>query len=199
MVKRIVAPANLIIAAFIFLLGFLAGSPALFAQGTPAVDPAYPAHIHEGTCAELGAVVYPLESVTPLGVDAAPVATAEMQDASPEAMAVDGTPVGSESVGEGQVVAESTTIVEASLDDIMGAEHAVNVHESAENIDVFIACGDITGEMTDESLLIELQELNDSGYSGEAVLTDNGDGTTTVTVTLMQMDGAATPEASPIS
>jgi hypothetical protein len=191
---RILKPATLILAGFVLILGFVAGTPSLFAQATPGADTAHPAHIHSGTCAELGDVVFPLEDVSAANVDAAPVATAEMRDASMNA-----TPGAMDTGVEGQVVAVSTTDVEASLEDIMGAEHAVNVHESAENIGNYIACGDISGEMTDGSLTVELQELNGSGYSGEAVLTDNGDGTTTVTVTLTQMDGAATPAASPMS
>jgi hypothetical protein len=86
-----------------------------------------------------------------------------------------------------------------ALEDILGAEHAVNVHESAENIQNYIACGDITGEPENGHLSVELQELNDSGYMGHAVFTSNDDGTTTVTVTLMQGDSdmTGTPEATP--
>src|SRR5215213_4419908 len=39
----------------------------------------------------------------------------------------------------------------------------------------------------DNSVTIDLNELNDSGISGTATLTDNGDGTTTVEI---QVDGA---------
>ena len=70
------------------------------------------------------------------------------------------------------------------------------VHESAENIGNYIACGDLTVPATDGELHIDLKELNGSGYTGEAHLVDNGDGTTTVTVTLMMTgDEAATPVA----
>jgi hypothetical protein len=86
--------------------------------------------------------------------------------------------------------------VDVALDDILAGEHAINVHQSAENIDVYVACGDVTGEATDGMLTVELQELNDSGMSGEAMLTDNGDGTTTVEIHLMQDEsGMATPVA----
>jgi hypothetical protein len=93
------------------------------------------------------------------------------------------------------VIAGSTTTVEASLDVILGAEHAINVHESAENIENYIACGDLTGTPSDGQLEVQLQELNDSGYSGRATLRDNGDGTTTVTIELMMASGMtpATP------
>ncbi len=39
-----------------------------------------------------------------------------------------------------------------------------------------------------DTLVIDLEELNDSGVSGTATLTDNGDGTTTVSI---EVSGAA--------
>jgi FlaG/FlaF family flagellin (archaellin) len=91
---------------------------------------------------------------------------------------------------------QSSTTVDAALDDIISGEHAINVHESAERIDVYIACGDVTGEAADGMLTVELQELNGSGASGQAMLTDNGDGTTTVELHLTQSgSGMATPAA----
>ncbi len=142
---------------------------AMVGMGEP-----HPGHIHSGTCAELGDVVYPL-------ADAVAVATM----ATPS-VASDG-PRGS--------VAISVSTVEASLDDILAAEHAINFHESAENIGNYIACGDITGTPTDDTLNIELAELNDSGYAGVAALEDLGDGTTLVTVELTAADDTGTPVA----
>lgn len=167
-------------------------------EATPSGEngTAHPAHIHSGTCEELGDVVFPLNDVAPLGVDVAPASTPDAMAASPEA-GVDGTPVAADAAGAGEVVAESTTEVEASLDDILAAEHAINVHERAENIQNYIACGNLTGPATDGELLVELQELNDSEFTGEAHLVDNGDGATTVTVTLMTTgDASGTPESA---
>ena len=82
-----------------------------------------------------------------------------------------------------------------ALDDILAAEHAINLHESMENIGNYIACGDVTGEPADGMLEIELLELNGSGYMGTAMLMDNGDGTTDVTIMLMESSGMATPAA----
>lgn len=181
--------------ALLTVFGFLlAGAGVGFAQdATPAAETPHPAHIHAGTCTELGDVVYPLTDV------AAPDA-----DATPDAMAghdmgsMDATPEAGEAEMSGKVVAESTTKVEASLDDILAEDHAINVHESMENIGNYIACGNITGEPEDGELYIALEELNDSGYTGQAELVDNGDGTTTVEVKLM-MSGEGemgTPAAS---
>jgi hypothetical protein len=141
---------------------------------------AHPAHIHSGTCAELGDVVFPLSDVTmDMGTpEASPMAGEDM-----------GTPVSDMAMGSpeaGMDALTSETIVQAALSDILGAPHAINVHESAENIANYIACGDVTGEATGEELSVELTPLNDSGYSGSAMLRDNGDGTTTVKIMLMQ-------------
>lgn len=200
---RMITPLATTIA---LIMAALISAPSLLSQGaegTPAMgesaETPHPAHIHSGTCAELGDVVYPLNDVIALGLDVAPNTTPELLDATPEQeTGVEGTPIADEAAGEGEMVAESTTIVDASLEDIMGDEHAINVHESAENIQNYIACGDVTGEQTDETLIIELEELNDSGYTGDAALTDNGDGTTTVTITLVQTDLTATPDATPM-
>ena len=166
----------------------LAPSMSIAQDATPSMQQGerqHPAHIHSGTCETLGDVVFPLTDLT-----------------SPETMAtpmagMNATPM----AGMGEVVAQSTTMVEASLEDILGAEHAINVHESTENIENYIACGDITGTADGGQLQIELQELNDSGYYGMAMLMEAGDGTTRVDVMLMQRDGGmmGTPEATPTS
>jgi hypothetical protein len=206
--KRLLSPVASVAAAFLFMMSFMFGAQALSAQGdaTPAAmaDEGHPAHIHAGTCETLGDVVFPLNNLTPFGMDAAP-ATPTGLPASPEA-GMGSTPevgeidaMGTPVTGAGVAVAQSSTDVDASLDDIMAAEHAVNVHESVENIQNYIACGDITGSVTNGELHIQLQELNGSGFVGEAHLTDNGDGTTTVLVTLSETGTGmtGTPEASP--
>ena len=72
-------------------------------KGAPAT--AQPAHIHTGTCANLGGVVYPLSNVT---------------------------------------AGKSTTVVKnVTIDKLLGASHAINVHESAANIAHYVSCGNI--------------------------------------------------------
>ncbi|HEY7030602.1 MAG TPA: hypothetical protein VH482_04695 [Thermomicrobiales bacterium] len=130
----------------------------------------HPAHIHNGTCSDLDPnPKYPLANVDADGV--------------------------------------SETDVDVSLDDLLAAPYAVNLHESPTNLGVYIACGEIVaptssqtgnetggnetgGNTTSTSggtLEVTLNELNDSGVSGTATLTDNGDGTTTVEI---HVDGA---------
>ena len=184
----------LLFAAFLAagLIAFGAGS--VVAQGTPepqaspvAGGASHPAHIHNGTCATLGDVVAPLGDVS----------AAHTNDATPMAMDM-------EMVGSAQAipVLSSITTVDMAFADIIGAEHAINVHESAENIQNYVACGDIGGVMIGESdILFGLAPLNNSGLSGVASLHDNGDGTTTVYVYLTSgaAGGMATPVASPVA
>lgn len=204
MTNRIFKPTMSLFAAFAFVLAALISAPSLYAQGTPdpsgdSAETPHPAHIHSGTCAELGDVVHPLNDV--IGLDAAMSAESTPGDAvSSPMVGTVGTPAAGDAAEDGEVIAESTTILEVSLDDITSGEHAVNVHESTDNIQNYIACGDVSGERTDGTLLIDLQELNDSGYTGRAALTGNDDDTTTVTVTLIKSDDmTGTPVASPSS
>jgi hypothetical protein len=154
---------------------------------------AHPAHIHTGTCAALGDVVFPLTDVgadagTPVAADdMGTPASGEMTEShdmgSPAADSAMGSP---EADAFGMDALTSETIVQVALADLLGAEHAINVHESAENIGNYIACGDLTGTPDDSGdLAVELAALNESGYTGTATLHDNGDGTTTVSITLM--------------
>jgi plastocyanin len=186
--QRRIAPIALVTAIFLLMAGFFVNAGAQGTVATPAAggqpgEAPHPAHIHTGTCDTLGDVVFPLNDV------AAPETASATPVASPVA------------AGSGAVVAESTTIVEVSLDDIISGGHAINVHESKENVQNYIACGDVTGSAVGGQLSIELNELNGSGYMGQAALQDNRDGTTTVTVVLTHIDPASTgtPVASPVA
>ena len=147
--------------------------PNAFAQdATPvaqAVAPARPAHIHSGDCVELGDVVVPLTDLT--------------------------APTG-EGTGQADkaVPAESSfTNVPMALDAILGADHAINVHLSAERIDTFIACGELGGVIdVTGALVVGLREESDSGYTGIAFLSPAADGASTdVSVFIAPVLGAA--------
>jgi hypothetical protein len=145
----------------IALAGMVAlGGPAAWAQdATPqAAEPTVPrpAHIHTGTCREVGEVVAPLTDLTGATGDR---------------------------VGQARraIPAESSfTSVPMTLDAILGADHLVNVHLSAEEIDTYIACGEIGGMLTPEgAVIIGLRELSDSGFTGIAYLAPGVDGAST--------------------
>lgn len=197
--KSLLSPFLTLGAMFALILALVGGSAAVFGQATPdAADgasdgPVHPAHIHAGMCPEVGDVVFPLENVVVMdhsGMASPDAMSSPMADAG-----MSGTPMAADSM----MALGSTTVVEASLDDILGAEHAINVHQSPEDLSVYVACGDITGEAQDGELVVDLGQLNDSGVEGQATLTDNGDGTTTVVIELrhvgMSMEG--TPESTP--
>jgi len=174
----------------VMLLAILAvGGGATSAQdasGSPTAAPAHPAHIHGGSCAALGEILYPLNDLVPPGMGATP--TADMA-----ALPVD----------MGEVDSMSITTIELphkpheDFAHFVAAGYALNVHASAEDIGTYIACGDIAGPGTSDQLQVDLRELNGSGYQGYAMLTDNNDGTMTVTVVLTHTGGVGTPAASP--
>ena len=160
------------------------GGTPMTGEGQPGGGP-FPAHIHTGTCDAVGDIVFPLNDVTAAGAAATPVAAnaATGAETSPAA-----------GMTTGDVVAESTTMIESTIDELLAQPHVVNVHLSMEQIEVYIACGEIvdvgTGVTTSASggrqLQIVLQEIDGSGYHGQATLSETADGTTEVTVQIMQ-------------
>ncbi len=163
----------------------LLGSMTVMGVGSTSAHEgvAHPAHIHTGACPAPGDVIFPLSDV---GGD----------------FLVDGESGAGEVVGSDAALAVdvSVTNVETALADIVAEDHAIVVHESAENIGNYILCGDIGGTMLGESdLAVALGPLNDSGASGIAWLHDNGDGTTEVKLAVTMGDAgeggdAATPD-----
>ena len=141
-------------------------APQVAAQGDG--DTPHPAHIHTGSCDDLGDIVAPL---------------ADVQENRA------GEPFGAQTA---TLVEQSVTTVPLPLGEILAAPHAINIHESAEAIQNYIACGDIGGRVVDNTLAIGLRQLNDSGFSGVAVLAGADEGTA-VTVYLAR-EGAAAPE-----
>jgi plastocyanin len=175
---------RLIVTAVIAGGMFLAGGLASAAQdATPAATgDDHPAHIHVGACDNL--------------------------DPNPTYMLTDVKPIAGSSASSGPAAAipveESVTTVDAPLDTLATGGYAINIHHSAADIGTYIACGNLTGTVANGMLIVGLGELNDSGHSGIAVLTEKGN-QTDVTVYLAQglsgvamgqMATASTPAAS---
>lgn len=156
-------------AGALLLTSAVSGLTATAQDATPpaaAVAP-HPVHIHSGNCNELGEVVAPLTDLT--------------------------TPEG-DGVGQRNRAAQGTasyTNVPLTLDAILAEDHAINAHLSADQIDVYIACGEIGGVMApDGTLTIGLREQSDSGYTGIAYMAPGVDGASTdVTVFLADTSG----------
>ncbi len=148
------------------LLIAIAGLGASMVQAQDeAGDAVHPAHIHAGSCDELGDVAYPLSSVgSEMLVNGTPMAGSPASEASGEAAE--------------SSVAASVTDVEAALQDLLSGDYAINVHKSAGEIGTYIACGDLDGAaMLGDAAVIGLHELNDSAHVGIAVLRPSDDGT----------------------
>lgn len=163
----------------------LGGAGAALAQDEEATV-AFPNHIHAGTCDDLDPnPVAPLNDITEWKNDT--------DDESANAV---------QGVLTAALVYRGETDVEISLDDILADSHSINVHESQENIQNYIACGEIGGIVVDDdgtdTLVISLRPLNDSGYFGFAFLTADGDNTN---VKVWLAEPAATPdvEATPVN
>jgi hypothetical protein len=156
----------------------LGGRP-LGADAQDASD-SHPAHIHSGSCDQLGEVVYPLTNVSASGMMTGMMAMAATPSSGmPAAMATPGGLTMSPAMGATTALAVETsqTLVDASLDDLLAQPYAINVHESQDNIQHYIACGDLGGAMMTGPamaqggvLAIGLRELNTSGESGIALL-----------------------------
>jgi plastocyanin len=158
-------------------LAVIVGLAAAMAAGVARAqdDPPHPAHIHSGTCDNLGDIVAPLEDV-------------QLKTAGESFGAASAIPV-----------EESETAVPLTLNDILSAPHAINIHESADAIQNYIACGDIGGRVVDGRLPIGLRELNGSGYSGIATLQDADAETSVVVFLAVDQAGAGDeePQAAP--
>ena len=110
----------------------------------------HPIHIHSGTCDNLGDVVFPLTDVK---------------------LNTAGESFGSVAIP----VEESETEVAVTLSDLLSSPHAINIHESADAIQNYIACGNIGGRVVDGDLEVGLREINGSGHYGIAKLDGEDD------------------------
>ena len=174
------------VALGMFVAGGLAiGGGLALAQDDVAVVPSHPAHIHAGDCANLDPnPAAPLNNVEP-----------RMSGDDPEE-----TPAPEGVLTAPAVLFSDSEDLDLSWDDMLATSHSINVHESDEAIDVYIACGEIGGVVVDDELVIGLRPLNDSGYSGVAKLSKDEDGNVDVEVYLSEpVSDELAPDATPVS
>lgn len=184
--SRLVTLKNVAFGAVVASGLAIGGAGLVLAQDEEATA-SHPVHIHAGDCANLDPnPAVPLNNIEPRGADA------EEEDA--DAAAPQGI------LTAANVLYSLTDDFEFSFDDDMLAEsHAINVHESDENVQNYIACGDIGGVVFEDELVIALHPLNDSGYSGIAILTKDDDGgNVDVKIYLAEPAGDGV-EATPVS
>jgi plastocyanin len=141
-----VAPLALVLAAATAMSASF-GAPV---RAQDAGEAPHPIHIHTGTCDNLGDVVFPLSDV-------------KLNTAG-------------ESFGSAAIpVEESETEVAVTLSDLLSSPHAINIHQSADAIQNYIACGNIGGRVVDGDLEVGLREINGSGHYGVAKLDGDDD------------------------
>ncbi len=134
--------------------------------GTAMAGPAPQAiavHVHAGTCARL-----------------AKSPRYDLPD-----LVIAGPPT--EGAAEASPAIVSAGAVDLSLDDLLAAPHAINLHLRSLPGEMIVACGEIGGtRLADGSLAFGLREMLGSGYMGVAHLVpdSNGDERTHVTVYL---------------
>ena len=126
-----------------------------------------PAAIHAGSCDDLGRV----------------------QTVLSDALPPQGPPVGQRSAIEAET---GSTTADVSLDDLIDEDHAIAVLESDDQDAEVIACGDIGGTDDDDgALIIGLQEVDDSDFTGIAYLAYNGSDATLTDVSIFVAEGLA--------
>ena len=134
------------------------------------------AHVHAGTCDELGIVVYSFPDIRSYRVD--------------------------QGEADGVGVVELTTgTTQAELADLFGEPFSVHVHESAQNKQTYLACSDIGGRpdapwTETNGLVLEAREQNGSGYSGVTTLRPSPAGGTTVSIALAASTAATEAAAA---
>jgi len=144
------------------LVGGLSLTSIGVALAQDAEVPAHPAHIHEGTCDDLNPA--PKETLSFVSVL---MSDSDEEDAN--------TPQGV--LTAGRVLLSTTEGVELSMEDILADAHSIDIHLSEAEIGTYIACGEIGGVPVDGDLYIGIRDVNGSGYSGVARLSEDGDST----------------------
>ena len=154
-------------ASTVLALALVSGGAAL------AHDASRPSHIHEGACPAEG-VIAPLSNVEAIAGDAL---------GSTAAIPVE----------------TATSVVDLALSDILAADHAIIVHHGPDDMGTYLVCGDIGGVTSQVQqgtrLLVGLAPVGESTFSGLGVLRDNGDGTTTVNVFIVDSSGMMMDDA----
>lgn len=140
----------------------------------------HPAYVQAGACQQLGETISTLSPV------------ASTYDVDGVSMMVPG-PVGAPDSRE---VEYSSTTLPFALAQILQGHYVVDVKVSEDDQNHSVACGAIGGLMLGTSdLPFGLAPIDSSGHYGTGWLHDNGDGTTTLTVTLIYVGSTATPPA----
>jgi hypothetical protein len=125
----------------------------------------HPTRIHEGSCEALGPVAFRLNGVGG-SVDQENVPVGTPTAVNPDAayqMLISGTTIG------------------GTIEDLVASEHAVMIYESDEAMDA-IACGNVGGALSGNTLVTGLAEVGVPGHIGFALFRSEGDQTVVLVV-----------------
>ena len=141
------------------------------AAGSTASDGtgAHPASIHAGSCQSLGKSAFPLSDVIPNGV----VLDGKTDQTTGVVGADAGVPV-----------AISSTTVDVTIAELLAEPHAITVVKGANDAGTEVACGNVSGRIWNDELIVGLQQRNNSSDVGVAVLREVA-GKTTVSLYMM--------------
>lgn len=178
---------NSLVTSLLLAGGFLVGGVgSASAQDEASTFPPRPAFIEAGDCGTLNPnPVATLDHLEPIGRDD--------DDEDDDDNEVVGT------LTTSTISHSKSDETDFSWDDMLEQSHSVTVHESDENIATYVACGEIGGVIEDDKLVIALHPVDDSGFSGIAVLSEN-DGNVEVEIFLIEpgTDGG-TPASTPVT
>jgi plastocyanin len=152
-------------------------------QNLSPVEQSRLAHIHAGTCEELGIVVYSFPDIRTYQIEG-----------------------GQDGLGAVELITGTT---QTALGGLFGEPFSIHIHESAQNKQRYLACSDIGGQpeapwSESDGLTLQATEQQDSGFSGFTTLRPAPNGGTQVSVVLAASAGAteaaaALPEPPPSS
>ncbi|MDQ3226766.1 MAG: hypothetical protein M3Q50_09075, partial [Chloroflexota bacterium] len=134
------------------------------------------AHIHAGTCDELGIVVYSFPDIATYRVD-------------------EGEETG---LGAVELITGTTQV---PLNGLFGEPFSIHIHESAQNKQTYLACSNIGSQpgtpwSETNGLTLQATEQNGSGYSGFTTLRPSPAGGTQVSVVLAASSAATEAAAA---
>ena len=160
--RNLTIAASLSIALLLATTGTVAGQVA-----------SHPSHIRSGSCPEPGSIVVSLWDIS--------------EDFLVDGEASAGTAPGS-AAQAGSRVRGSVTSVEIPRFVLLGTPHAIVVDASADDIGTYLVCGDLAGPVIGTGdVPVALEPVGTSAWSGVALLRDEGDGSTTVSVFMLDV------------
>lgn len=133
-------------------------------------EPVHLAHIHAGTCDQLGIVVYSLSNVQSVVL-----------------------PIGNDGAEQVEMIAGTANV---ALTDLFKEPFSVHIHESEQNKQNYIGCAEVGTQPAapwapDQGLSLDVAEQAKSGHHGVATLRPDTGGATTVTILLIAPTGKA--------